>query len=212
MPTNPLDNSNGPDSLESSLLLAQYQSLRSEIVGIVTARYQTIQITIIALGTAIAAGVQFSNPLIAMAYPVLAYILASTWATDERSIRRIAAYIADRIENPFNLKYEAFQPDQYRLDWETYMRSVRKTPRHRTPFTPSLGLFSISELTATAAGVFIFLSGAHLGPADDLIRWIEAITLNGDNVLFFVFLITDAICIFATFFSMASVSDFQLDK
>lgn len=212
MSPSPLHDSDAMSQLESNLLLAQYQSLRSEIVGIVTARYQTVQITIIALGAAVAAAVQFSNPLIAMAYPVLAYILASTWATDERSIRRIAAYIADHIEFPLSLQHGVSHPDHYTLDWETYMRSLRKAAKRRSPFTASLGLFSMSELTALLAGVFIAANGTHSILNLGIIQWLGANIFNGNDALFTGFFIVDVLCVLATLISMASVSDAHLDK
>jgi len=84
----------------SAFALAEYNALHSELLKHSDYQHQTIQLAFIAAGTFFSinsqAGVQ---PLLLLAYPILALFLSLGWAKSAIRIKRINIYISERIES-----------------------------------------------------------------------------------------------------------------
>ncbi len=78
--------------------LAEYAALRDEILKRMEHQHLTLSLGVIAPGTLFAAGIQGKSGLVILVYPVLALFLAISWASANRQIEQIGAYIKERIE------------------------------------------------------------------------------------------------------------------
>lgn len=83
----------------SAFALAEYNALHSELLKHSDYQHQSIQLAFIAAGTFFSlnsqAGVQ---PILLLAYPILALFLSLGWAKSAIHINRINTYISERIE------------------------------------------------------------------------------------------------------------------
>jgi hypothetical protein len=86
------------DLVTVELVVAEYNTLRDEIMRRSDRQVQIMTITIIALGTLFAAGIQYKSAALILIYPLLAAALAAVWASDDRTIQATGAYIWKVIE------------------------------------------------------------------------------------------------------------------
>src|SRR4051812_28516455 len=83
----------------STFALSEYSSLREEMLKRLELQHQIITLTIVAAGTILSIGSQPNfAPTILLIYPPLSFSLAVGWVQHNGRIRRISAYIVDRIE------------------------------------------------------------------------------------------------------------------
>jgi hypothetical protein len=73
-------------------LIAEFSSLREEILKRIEIQHQLITLALIATGTIIPLGIQ-SSTIIILAYPLLAMFISVAWSHSDRRIRHISAYI-----------------------------------------------------------------------------------------------------------------------
>jgi len=79
--------------------LAEYNALRSELLKHSDYQHQAIQLAFIAAGTFFSINSQAgAQPILLLAYPILALFLSLGWAKSAIRIKRINIYISERIE------------------------------------------------------------------------------------------------------------------
>ncbi len=103
---NSQDGTSLPSDAQAALL-AEYATLRAEILKRIEIRYQLISVAIVAPGTLLAFALQTHSTALTLLYPVFAYFLSVAWSDNERSIRQMAEYIRNRIEA--RLEYIAWE-------------------------------------------------------------------------------------------------------
>src|SRR5262245_38896485 len=87
------------DYVTVELVVAEYNTMRDEILRRADRQVQTVTLTVIALGTLLAAGIQFKSAPLIFIYPLLAAALAAVWAAEDRGIQATGAYIWRIIED-----------------------------------------------------------------------------------------------------------------
>ena len=76
-----------------NLVLAEYHTLRDEILKRIELQQQVLSLALIVPGTIAAFGLQTKNAAIILLYPLFALFLAAIWAHHDRKIRQMGAYI-----------------------------------------------------------------------------------------------------------------------
>ena len=114
---------------EATVRLAEYATLRAEILKRFEVHFQLVSLTVIAAGTLLFAALQSPNrrlgAVLVLSYPFLAFLLASAWGHSDRRIAQLGAYIRARIEPTFG-KDAHGQP---RMGWEGHHARSQVTPR-----------------------------------------------------------------------------------
>jgi hypothetical protein len=111
-----------PDSalaaLQKELTLAEYSSLRAEILKLIELQSQFLAITVVAFGTITSVGFQAKNERMLLIHPLLALILGVLWMNNAHSISRCARYLR-KVESIYSYpnlgweQYVAIQPHKY---------------------------------------------------------------------------------------------------
>lgn len=78
---------------EENFLLAQYNSLREEVLKRIELQHQLILGTLVALGTMLTVSTQPGSLSILLVYPVLAMFLTLAWSQNDTRNRQITRYI-----------------------------------------------------------------------------------------------------------------------
>jgi uncharacterized membrane protein YphA (DoxX/SURF4 family) len=94
-----------------------YDALREEILEHMRRNGQILALTVLALGTLIAAGVQFHNAALVLIYPIIATSLAFMWVAEDQGIEGVGAYIREKIEKPLQTKQYVY--------WEHWIAGQR---------------------------------------------------------------------------------------
>src|SRR5690348_4312225 len=93
------------DEQEATVRLAEYATLRAEILKRFEVHFQLVSLAIVAAGTLLFAGVQSADrrvgAVLVLSYPFLAFLLAAVWGHSDRRIGQLGAYIRERIEPVF---------------------------------------------------------------------------------------------------------------
>ena len=134
---------------EPTLVLAEYNTLRGEILKREEIRYQLIALTVTGFGLLLAFGSQTQNATSLLFYPVLALCIAIAWRSNHQSIWKLSDYIIDHIESK----------SKNNLNWESYSNSLlkrQKTDRYLT--FGSKGIFVLTDILALIIGVIVGLS------------------------------------------------------
>lgn len=97
-PTQP-DSLPGLSETTSGFLIAEYSSLRDEILKRGEWQYQLLSVCVVAIGTFLA--LNSTDAFALLAYPILAVFLAASYAQNEVRLKQLNAYIATRIEEKF---------------------------------------------------------------------------------------------------------------
>jgi hypothetical protein len=131
--------------------LAEYSTLRDEILMRIRMRNQILVFTIVVLGIVLSLSAQKDvSPVVFFVYPMLATFLALRWAWSDVRIWEIGDYIRTRIEK-----------EVPGLHWEGYMHSLRSKSREgdkssswfqRPTEISAIGLFLGAGILATALG------------------------------------------------------------
>lgn len=123
--------SDPPLSVETDIdvRLAEYATLRAEILKRFEVHFQLVSLVIIAAGTLLFAGIQSSDrrvgAVLLLSYPYLAFLLAGVWGHSDRRIRQLGEYIRLRIEPRFGKDGQGRQ----RMEWESYQAKSQVRPR-----------------------------------------------------------------------------------
>ena len=105
-------------TLQKDLALAEYSSLRAEILKLIELQSQFVAITVVAFGTITSVAFQARNERMLLIHPLLALILGVLWMNNAHSICRCARYLR-KVEGIFSYqdlgweRYVAIQPHRY---------------------------------------------------------------------------------------------------
>lgn len=80
------------------LIVAEYESLRCEILKLIEMQSQLVSLAVIALGTMLSFGLQTQNSALVFVYPFLSLILGISWLNHSHAISRCAAYLSQELE------------------------------------------------------------------------------------------------------------------
>jgi hypothetical protein len=117
-PPKPLESPVQPlDPVTVPIIVAEYTALREEILQRMRSEAQLEALALIALGTLLAAGVQFRSAPLILVYPVVATALAIAYAAEDRGIQLLGAYIARTLEEE--------RVGTHTLNWEHFIGNVR---------------------------------------------------------------------------------------
>jgi hypothetical protein len=133
-----------PSALDS-LSLAEYQSLRTEILSLIAMQGQLIALTVVAFGTVMSVGFQAKNPAIALIHPILALILGASWMNHAHSVCRCAAYIRKKEQALGDLK---------NFGWEHFVQAT-PFPMHYIGFWGVRAIFAVTSFIAVDASLGI---------------------------------------------------------
>ena len=126
-----------------TLVAAEYNALRNEIVKRLEFRYQIINLALIVAGTFLTVGVQASMPAsVLLVYPLLALFLIAAWAHNGIASLHIGRYIREHIERKAT-----------GLGWETFLKE--QAPQLPRPYgflgtISTAGLILTTQLLAVA--------------------------------------------------------------
>ena len=154
--TNNADNNTGDSAFSTDspqFMIAQYQSLRDEIIKRIEMEHQLVGLAMIAAGTVLAAGVQGNRAYIILLLPPITFFLATAWAQNDRRIREISTFIRSQIES---------RADQKVLWWETYKGT-------REGMSGSLNLVAANSLFI-GIQMMAFILGASLSKTLNVLR------------------------------------------
>jgi hypothetical protein len=99
-----------PDQLGKELAVAEYQSLRTEIIKSIEIQFQLVGITVVAFGSITSIAFASRNPFVALIFPVVALILNVCFLNHVHSINRLATYtraVEEQIVSSLGLSDQA---------------------------------------------------------------------------------------------------------
>ncbi len=121
-------------------MLAEYTTLRQEIIKRIDIQHQLLSLTLLAAGAFLGLGVQsalFAPGVALLLYPILALFLAVAWAHNGARVITIAGYLG---------ALEA--KSQGELGWETFIR--HRTGEPARSILAARGIFVTTQLLALA--------------------------------------------------------------
>ncbi len=87
-----------PNQGRIDLIVAEYESLRSEILKLIELQSQLVSLAVITLGALLGVAVQAENSSLAFIYPLLGLILGIMWLNHSHAISRCTAYLSQVLE------------------------------------------------------------------------------------------------------------------
>lgn len=135
---------------ENDFALAQFQSLRAEILQLIQMQSQLVGVNVVALGALLSVAVQGDKASVVLVYPLLSLILGLSWLNHAYAIRQTSQFIAREIE-----------PQHFRRGsgWETYLRMLEPTRFNRIGYWGVRAIFAGGSLLSLLAGLFIGIRG-----------------------------------------------------
>lgn len=130
------------------LVVAEYTSLRAEILKLIELQGQLLALTVVAFGTIVSVGFQVDNASVVLLHPILALILGVSWMNHAHSVCRCAAYIRAAEKQFDNLR----QAGQELFSWEGFVMR-NPTPRQWIGFWGVRAIFAISALIAVVVSL-----------------------------------------------------------
>jgi hypothetical protein len=127
-----------------TLLLAEYNALREEILKRMELQHQVMFLALLVFGTILGAGIQFRSPSIILLYPIIAVFLAANWTYNHRRIRELGAYIRVRIEA---------RVGQTHIGWESYLNEISRPRIFSQNFTATSGVFMGTSVFAIVVAI-----------------------------------------------------------
>src|SRR5690348_1002208 len=131
-----------PETL--TLLLAEYNALREEILKRMELQHQVMFLALPVFGTILGVGIQFRASSIVLLYPIIAVFLAATWAWNHRRVRELGAYIRVRIEA---------RVGQTHMGWESYISQISHPRLGSLNFIASRGIFLETSVIAIVVAI-----------------------------------------------------------
>lgn len=87
-----------PSEYAVALIVAEYNSLRDEILKLIELQSQLIGLAVLALGVIMGVGLRSSNAAVMFVYPPLSLMLSITWLNHAHAVSRCADYLSDELE------------------------------------------------------------------------------------------------------------------
>jgi hypothetical protein len=137
-----------------SLIVAEYESLRSEILKLIELQAQLVALTVIAFGGVLSVGFQAKKAVIVLIYPILSLILGLSWLNHAHAICRCAEYIRQRIEDRFVIAQRIEDRSVKFMGWESFV-SGRRLPKAIIGYWGVRSIFMGSSALAIVAGTVI---------------------------------------------------------
>jgi hypothetical protein len=105
--------------------MAEYNTLRSEILQRIGFRFQLINLILIVAGTFLTAGVQPDIPAsVLLVYPLLSLFLTASWVHNGIVLAQIGRYIKDHIESKITgLQWQSSGSKYFFRGWGTLATS-----------------------------------------------------------------------------------------
>lgn len=127
---------------DTSLLLAEYNALRDEIIKRMDVENQLTAFTIIVFGTIMGIGFQNKTTSLILLFPALALFLSIGWSHSDARTMQIGAYISEHIESAVGTE---------NIGWEHHMAANR----HSMYYWANKGIFLITEVIAIFVAMLI---------------------------------------------------------
>src|SRR5258708_7476136 len=137
----PLDEKISPENIP--IVLAEYNSLKAEVLKRIEIRHQLTTFALIAPGTIIAVGFQVKNTFLILSYPILACLLSAVWLANTRAYHEVSIYIRTQIEPKLG---------RTNLKWQ-HVHYNAPHPFRLIGFLGSGAIFIFTELLAIFAGI-----------------------------------------------------------
>lgn len=139
-----------PAESRVELVVAEYESLRCEILKLIEMQSQLVSLAVVALGTVLSFGLQADNSALVFVYPFLALILGISWLNHSHAISRCAAYLSQELEPRCGAGV---------LGWEQF---VRRNPLRfgMLGYWGVRSVFMGSSVAALIAGSFLLKANA----------------------------------------------------
>jgi hypothetical protein len=153
-------------------MVAEYESLRAEILKHGELQFHIIGLTVLTFGTIISVGLQTRNAAIILLHPLLSLILGVRWLDHAHGICRGAKYITQHIETKLGVGY---------MGWENYVRLHPISGGHIS-FWGVRAIFPGSSILALLASWMI----ATLRPVDILLSIFAIAATVGSIAVFIV--------------------------
>ena len=125
------------------LVIAEYNTLRAEILKRIELRYQLLAITITAFGAILAFGSQLKSPILIFLYPILALCSMIIWLSNKYDIEQISNYIRKEIEDRVGKEC---------LNWENQRALVKRKGTEKLLSYGTTGFFISTQILALAIG------------------------------------------------------------
>lgn len=122
----------------TSLLLAEYNALRNEILKRMDVENQLATFTVIVFGTILGIGLQNKSAVLILLYPTLATFFAIGWSHSNYMIFQIGTYLKQHVESVVGVDKMGWE--HYRTMKSLYVWSAR-------------GIFLTTEVLAIAVGL-----------------------------------------------------------
>ena len=121
-------------------LLAEYNTLRSEILKRIEIRNTIVFGTLTFAGVLLSFGL--TTPTLALIYPMISMFLAAAWVQSDVLVSELGRYIREELEHP-----------DIGLQWETYRHQSRIVETKTWKFRPTVvfstgGIFLITQTVA----------------------------------------------------------------
>ncbi|MER5650364.1 hypothetical protein [Streptosporangium sp. NPDC002524] len=129
--------------------MAQYTSLRAEIVSLTALQFQITAVTTVSFGAVLSAGFQVRNAAIILVYPLLSLVLGIIWLFKAHLITRIAAFIRTEIED---------RVGRENMGWEHYVQA-HPLPGRRLAYWGLRAIFPVTSLIAIGVSVAVASQG-----------------------------------------------------
>ncbi len=161
--------------LSESLLVAQYEALRTEIGQRIDLRQQVLTFTMIVAASFFGLGLQsWAVSLTILCYPLLALFLACAWVQHNTRIGQITGYLQ---------RLETMHLGSYGPGWETYRHErYAREKRHHVAVSlvfPARGIFLCSQLLAMVVGIARFMQE----PTGMLALFLLLVVVDGGVIL-----------------------------
>lgn len=133
--------------LTHDLVIAEYTSLREEILKLTDIQHQLVTIALLSFGTLIGTGIAYRNASIILIYPIIALFLSAGWFSHAYGIDLLAHHIQNHIETKVGTEY---------IGWETQTHSRKLSISHSLlAFWGARGIFPATQWIAIGAGIAV---------------------------------------------------------
>lgn len=126
-----------------SIVLAEYNNLRAEILKRIELRHQLISLALVAPGTIIAVGFTSHNAFLVLSYPILVCFLSGVWVANTQGVREISHYIKTSVEPKLG---------KNNVGWEHY-HLIASRPFRLVGILGSGFIFILTQLLCIFAGI-----------------------------------------------------------
>ncbi|RBQ15972.1 hypothetical protein DP939_32155 [Spongiactinospora rosea] len=125
----------------TQLAVAEYTSLRAEIVQLTELQTQIIGGAVVALGVVLSVGFEAGNAAVVLVYPLLSLVFGIVWLYKAHLIARIAAYLREEVEG---------RVGRGDLGWERFVRT-HPLPHRLLAYWGLRSVFPVTSVLAIMA-------------------------------------------------------------